>query len=300
MAVHYARRSPTFGGKSKVAAEVWSRFGDVPNYVEPFFGSGAVLLARPHAPSTETINDADGFVANFWRAVQADPEAVARFADWPVNECDLHARHRWLVTTGRKRLSLLMDDPDFYDTRVAGWWVWGLCQWIGSGWCNSERQSIQLPHLSGPGKGIHSNKAAGRLLEVMCELSVRLRRVRIACGDWSRVVTSSVTEQVGTTAILLDPPYAVGEREGGLYSTETECSAAVREWAIANGNNPKLRIALCGYDTEHGGSMPEGWVCWRLLRAADGLPAGAERRPRVHLVLAALPESRRVWRSLRG
>jgi site-specific DNA-adenine methylase len=32
---------PWFGGKSKVAPIVWERFGDVQNYVEPFFGSGA-------------------------------------------------------------------------------------------------------------------------------------------------------------------------------------------------------------------------------------------------------------------
>ncbi len=37
---------PWFGGKSKVASLVWERFGDVQNYVEPFFGSGAVLLNR--------------------------------------------------------------------------------------------------------------------------------------------------------------------------------------------------------------------------------------------------------------
>jgi len=47
---------PWFGGKSRVAHLVWDRFGNVPNYVEPFFGSGAVLLDRPHAPHTETIN----------------------------------------------------------------------------------------------------------------------------------------------------------------------------------------------------------------------------------------------------
>lgn len=38
---------PWFGGKRKVAKEVWQRFGNVKNYVEPFFGSGAVLLGRP-------------------------------------------------------------------------------------------------------------------------------------------------------------------------------------------------------------------------------------------------------------
>jgi site-specific DNA-adenine methylase len=33
---------PWMGGKSRVADLVWDRFGNVPNYCEPFFGSGAV------------------------------------------------------------------------------------------------------------------------------------------------------------------------------------------------------------------------------------------------------------------
>ena len=60
---------PYFGGKSPVADLVWDALGDVPNYVEPFFGSGAVLFLRPGgAGHIETVNDADGFVANFWQA----------------------------------------------------------------------------------------------------------------------------------------------------------------------------------------------------------------------------------------
>src|SRR5512146_587901 len=87
-----------FGGKSPVASIVWQALGpDVANYVEPFFGSGAVLFLRPRVGHIETVNDADGFVANFWRAIQRDPDAVAMAADNPVNECDLHARHLWLL-----------------------------------------------------------------------------------------------------------------------------------------------------------------------------------------------------------
>ena len=37
---------PYFGGKLPVAELVWLRLGDVPNYIEPFFGTGAVLLNR--------------------------------------------------------------------------------------------------------------------------------------------------------------------------------------------------------------------------------------------------------------
>jgi hypothetical protein len=32
----------------------------------------------------------------------------------------------------------------------------------------------------------------------------------------------------------------------------------VREWALANGDDRRLRLALCGYDDEH--VMP-GWEC---------------------------------------
>jgi site-specific DNA-adenine methylase len=57
--------------------------------VEPFFGAGHVLMRRPHAHQyrTETINDFDGFVANFWRALQKDPEQVAKWAGWPTRLC---------------------------------------------------------------------------------------------------------------------------------------------------------------------------------------------------------------------
>ena len=54
---------PWFGGKRKVAGEVWAALGDVDNYVEPFAGSLAVLLGRPshHTGRAETVNDADRF-----------------------------------------------------------------------------------------------------------------------------------------------------------------------------------------------------------------------------------------------
>ena len=150
---------PYFGGKSAVASLVWQRFGDVRNFVEPFCGSMAVLLGRPDYPfengnRIETVNDADCFLANFWRALRADPEQVAFHCDWPVNEADLHARHLWLVNSAKERVEQLRTDPEFYDAKIAGWWVWGACQWIGSGWCHHPEWQ-QLPHLGDAGMGIH-------------------------------------------------------------------------------------------------------------------------------------------------
>ena len=160
---------PYPGGKSKIASVVWAALGDVDNYVEAFCGSAANLLGRPHPPRIETLNDADCFVSNFWRSVQHDPEAVAEHADWPVSEIDLHARHRWLVGVDprspwsdtpylhamtppsalvrqrREFRERMRSDPDYYDVRTAGWWCWGLCCWIGSGWCSVELCTDGLP-----------------------------------------------------------------------------------------------------------------------------------------------------------
>jgi hypothetical protein len=299
---------PYFGGKRRIAHLVWERFGDVPNYVEPFAGSLAVLLARPHPPRTETVNDADCMVANFWRAVQRDPEAVARWADWPVNEADLHARHRWLVGRKPDLAERVMADPDHYDAQAAGWWVWGICQWIGNGWCatpdrrrphlsngagvhqklastsgNAQRvvRQItraggmgvhkQIPHLGIGGCGVlrtgvvvdgGGGRCADRtaaLLAWFGALRDRLRDVRVCCGDWSRVLGPTPTTLLGTTAVFLDPPYAWDQRDTRLYNVdESGVADRVRAWAVAHGDDPQLRIALCGYEGEH--DMPPGWI----------------------------------------
>jgi hypothetical protein len=99
---------PWFGGKRRAAATVWAALGDVGGYVEPFAGSAAVLLARPRFTGrrVETINDADGWLVNAWRAIQLAPNDVASHAWGPVCEVDYHARlavygssfgHRWFA-----------------------------------------------------------------------------------------------------------------------------------------------------------------------------------------------------------
>ena len=158
---------PYFGGKSRVAPIIWQRFGTVRNYVEPFAGTLAVLLGRPLPFSgVETVNDKDGLISNFWRAVQAQPEAVATHADWPVNENDLHAREVWLVERKESLQTRLEGDPDFFDAKVAGWWCWGTCCYIGSGFCSGKGpwHSVadaagvrQLVHLGNAGRGVDAS-----------------------------------------------------------------------------------------------------------------------------------------------
>ena len=156
---------PYFGGKSGATSEVWAAFGPVANYIEAFAGSAAMLLGAPAGKRIETINDADGFVANFWRAIANCPEDVARHADWPCNEVDLFARHSWLVRQTATLTARLYADPSWFDAKIAGWWCWGACNWIGSGWCSGTGPWVhdgagivdtrKLPHLGDAGKGIN-------------------------------------------------------------------------------------------------------------------------------------------------
>ena len=124
---------PYAGGKSRVAPTVWERLGDVYSYLEPFAGSAAVLLSRPewHTGRREVIGDANGFVVNAWRSIRNEPILTAYWARNPSFHADLTARHRWLVRWAREGgLAWLMDHPDHFDPKVAGWWIFGISNWI--------------------------------------------------------------------------------------------------------------------------------------------------------------------------
>ena len=286
---------PYFGGKRKAADTVWPAFGRVDNYVEPFAGSAAMLLAAPpDAARIETINDFDGFVANFWRAIAHDPDAVAHAADWPVNEVDLMARHSWLVRHRQPITEQLCADPAWYDARSAGWWVWGACNWIGGGWCSGDGPWVhdgtrlvckegdagqgicrQLPQLGGGGRGINrklpdSSTPRGEFIRAwMRELHQRLRDVRVTCGDWGRVVKDSITTYNGLTAVFLDPPYTKGDMDYSAGGMGQGIADDVRAWCAANGNNPQLRIVLCGHAGEHDALLAQGWHT-RTWKAGGG------------------------------
>ena len=119
----------------------------------------------------------------------------------------------------------------------------------------------KLPHVGDAGRGV--------LFE---NLTARLRRVRVCCGDWLRVLGPTPTYHNGLTGMMLDPPYAdTADRDDSLYREDSLSVAHdVRAWAIENGDNPLMRIALCGYEGEH--DMPASWECvaWKAAGGYGG------------------------------
>lgn len=170
---------PWAGGKADAAPAVWAALGDVDNYVEPFAGSLAVLLRRPHECNrsyhSETCNDLDGLLCNAWRSIQWSPDATAEAASWPVSEADMHARHLALLKwRDEHQFEHLMGDPLWHDPVMAGWWMWGQSCWIGSGWTSGKGAWVagadgriakrdgespgvyrKRPHLADNGQGVN-------------------------------------------------------------------------------------------------------------------------------------------------
>jgi DNA adenine methylase len=270
---------PWFGGKSTIAAEVWSRLGKPAQYIEPFCGSAAVLLAAPQPASLEVIGDQNCYVANFWRALRAQCDAVADSQQYPVSHIDLFARHRWLTDPSRvaELRAKLLDAEWPGDAQVAGWWLWGQCCWIGSGWCDPDRGQRgegnavdcgQIPHVSDAGRGTqavslgkipHVSDAGRGAKDWLRSLSLRLERVRIVHGDWTRCLNHHFGGN--DTAVFLDPPYRAFE---ALYSDGSRPVAdAVCGWALAHAH---LRVALCGHrgDYEMSGWQRREWSRGRL------------------------------------
>lgn len=254
---------PFIGSKSRIANAVWAALGSPSVFVEPFAGRCDVLFARPHEPGIETINDIDGLIANVWRAIQKAPELVAMHCDYPIVEVDLFAWHNELVKVSRsgQLVARLEADTRWCDPELAGRWIWGASQWIGGEWCGPFPKR-QLPDICAlGGKGVHGQTVAN-ITEWVQAISSRLRRVRVTCGDFERVLSDSAlyVEGSNVAGVFLDPPYSQEMRDPELYGREdATASQRARAWAIANGDNPARRIVLAGLEGEH--EMPSTWRC---------------------------------------
>jgi DNA adenine methylase len=282
---------PYFGGKSRIASLVWDALGQPKHYIEPFFGSGAVLISRPDYDPTahvETVCDKDGFVANVWRSLQSDPEEVAKWCDWPVNHADLSARKKKLIANEDRLLENLIADEKWCDPVMAGYWIWAACCWIGSGLTSiGQRPHIgntgvgvhalsQRPHLSDTGRGVHSIGQRPHMVDNgkgvqepyntpiytwFRDLSERLRNVRVVCGDWNRVCGGKWQDKMGVCGMFFDPPYGVTDRDTSVYHHDSITVAQdVNKWVAERGANPKYRIVLAGYYEEHDNLLQCGWT----------------------------------------
>ena len=309
-----------FGGKRKAAPLVWEALGDVGSYIEPFAGSAAVLLARPHTTQRrhELLNEADGMIVNLWRSIKHSPAETAKHASGPVIESDYHARRAWLQQRRTPDLiSWLEGDPEHHDPKMAGYWLYVASSAIGTvlpegpwhiqdGHLIDTRKTPLKQPATTPGtlreipilarhQGINRNLGPAtetqeeQVARLLTQLQHRLSRVQITNGDWKRVMTPSILENtlsIPGVGIFLDPPY---EANSAVYSTvtgrDTTISKEVREWCKTA--KPEYKIVLAGYDNEHDELIDHGWAkIHSLASGANGRSLHNNNKDRERLWLS--------------
>ncbi len=148
------------------------------NYVEPFAGGLAVLLAKEPA-SCEVVNDLNSEIVTFYRYVKYHKEALIREMEGYLN--------------ARENFAALLANPGLTDLqRAARWYLLKVCSFGG------------MSEHWGRGKGQYHGFDRQRHETLITAVSERLRRVSIEHGDWEKVVEFYDTPE---TFFFFDPPY---------------------------------------------------------------------------------------------
>jgi DNA adenine methylase len=179
-----------YGGKHYLAKWIISFIPPHTNYIEPYFGGGAVLLNKDPEGISEIVNDIDGELTNFWRVLQ-NPVLFQQFYRkievMPFSQTEWN---NYFKQSATKSLSVDLAIKFFVVCRQS---MLGK-QTSFSGITNTrtrrgmnEQVSAWLTAVSG-----------------LPKISQRLKRVLILNNDAMYVIKSRDNEN---TVFYLDPPY---------------------------------------------------------------------------------------------
>lgn len=233
------------GKKTNAAKQIWELLGDPKHYIEPFAGSCAVLLSRPHdyTQRYETINDYDAYLTNLLRAIKLDPEKLFEHVDaTPANRIECAALRKEAHTEEENLRELIEADRTYCDVDTAAQYYAMLCDSFpgSSGLRAAPSTHVRLSYRDG-------------LKPIFEQIAQRFRHVCIHAASWETLVTNA--QLPSPTGVYLDPPYDKTER---AYRQRNRVSADVEAWCLEQTGGPH-RIVLSGYDSEHDTLLGHGW-----------------------------------------
>ncbi len=183
-----------FGGKFGIAPKIVRLIPDHRIYVEPFFGGGSVLFAKPASP-VEVANDAWRGVVDFYKVLQ-DSEKFARFE----RLCALSPYSRALY---REYVETWVDCAD--DVERAYRWFYVVRSSFSGNFGKSWGYTVGA---SAGGRAASVNRWLGAI-DRLPEVSERLMRVQFDCDAATRVILRYARPD---TFFYLDPPYVHSTR----------------------------------------------------------------------------------------
>lgn len=224
------------GSKWSIADWIIGHFPEHHSYLEPFFGSGAVLFNKPRS-NIETVNDLDGNVVNLFEWIKKDPERLAHeiyytpyarqvyndaFAAVPVDSFERAVNFYIRLNMGHGFRT--------YGEKV-GWKndVQGREKaYASQDWCNLPKKIMQ---------------AAERLRGVQIENRPAVELVK--------------RFNFPNVLIYLDPPYILGTRHGKQYRCEMNDDEHLE--LIDTAKMHKGPVLISGYDSELYNDMLRDW-----------------------------------------
>lgn len=178
-----------FGGKYNLSKWIINQFPPHRCYVEPFGGSGAVLLRKPIS-AVEVYNDINELLINFFKCLKNDPKTLLSEIVFLPYSRQLHDRIKEMTHTNVW--------PHDIAVKAAMWFYWQYSSFSGvpgGGWSHGWERN----------KAIYLNNMIGRLFTI----AMRLKRVQIEHRDFKLIFKIYDSKD---TFFYCDPPY-IGVRD---------------------------------------------------------------------------------------
>ncbi len=228
------------GSKWNIARQLVDRIPSHHSYVEPYFGSGAVLFNKPTS-DIETVNDLDSDVTNIFRCIQKDSERLARM----------------VMTTpfSREEYDKQFEIPDgavckdSYE-RAAGFLI--RC-WQGHGFRTNGYKVGWKNDVQGRERS-YALWNWYRLPDWIMEIAERLRKVQIKNRPALEVIKRF---NYANVFMYIDAPYLLGVRRGKQYKHEMtdRDHMELLETALQS----KAKIMISGYESDMYNDLLYGW-----------------------------------------
>lgn len=228
------------GSKWNIAPQLVKLIPEHHSYVEPFFGSGAVLFNKP-VSDIETVNDLDSDVVNLFRCIQKDSERLARLVmTTPFSREEYKRQFDGCTST--------LYASNFQ--RAAGFLI--KC-WQGHGFRTNGYKVGWKNDVVGREKA-YALWNWYRLPDWIIDITERLRKVQIENRPALEVIERFNYTQV---FMYLDPPYMLGTRSGKQYMHEM--TDAEHEELLQMITQSRAKIMISGYETDMYNDYLSGW-----------------------------------------
>ena len=225
------------GSKWSIADWIIQFFPEHHSYVEPFFGSGAVLFNKPRS-NIETVNDLDDNVINLFEWIKKDPEKLAHEIYYTP-----YARKVYDDAFASVPENSLQKAVNFY-IRLN----------MGHGFRTNGENVGWKNDVQGRERA-YASQNWSHLPEKIMQAAERLRGVQIENRPALDVIQRFNYKNV---LVYLDPPYMPDVRHGKQYRHEMYEEKSHRRLLEA-AREHKGPVLISGYETELYNDMLAGW-----------------------------------------